>query len=407
MRIFTGIAAAEGMAKGKALVFRRTPQAAKKRNILSFGVKWELKKLARARATAKETIAAHLHEGMPEESAQILETHLLMLDDPEYISQIETFITEELASAEWAIESVSVAMANLLAESEDPLLSERADDIRDVSIALIEATRGRRRTLDLTLNEEVILVADTLLPSDLYALDMSKVIGISLDGGGRASHVAILVRAFQIPTVIATGSASESANDGDEVIVDGTAGEVYIRADYTASQLLDERYATWLAHEEALGQMVDLPTVMGDGHTVSLHANIQGVAELAGLSQSGANGIGLFRSEFLFMESATLPTEEQQYIAYRQAVEAMAPKPVTIRTLDVGGDKVIEGLGIDEKNPILGWRAVRFCLARKDIFSAQLRALLRASAHGKLRIMFPMISGVEELNAVLLLLESV
>ncbi len=407
MRIFKGIAASEGMVKGKALVFRHASTVAERRHILANGIARELNILAKAMSEARLTIEEHTNSHLSDESQQILEAHLLMLDDPEYRQQIEAYIRTNLVSAQWAIEEVSEQYATLLAESGDELLAERADDIRDISLTLLDATSGRRRSHDLALDEDVILVADSLMPSELFALDKSRILGLVLDGGARASHVAILVRAFGIPAVIATGRASLCVNDGDEMIVDGSWGEVYVRADLTAAQLLDERYARWQEHEAQLREMVDLPTEMVDGHRVELHANIQGLVEVDGVRSSGAHGIGLFRSEFLFMERAALPTEEEQYQAYKTVLQQMAPKPVTIRTLDIGGDKVVQELGIDEKNPILGWRAVRFCLARKDIFTTQIKALLRASVHGRLKIMFPMISGLEELNAVLHLLEHV
>ncbi len=407
MRIFKGIAASEGMVKGKALVFRRASMAAERRHILADGVSRELKTLEKALDEARHTIEAHDQSQLPDESQQILEAHLLMLSDPEYRRAIEAYIRTNLVSAQWAIEEVSEQYASLLAESGDALLQERADDIRDISLYLLEAAKGRKRSVDFVIDDDVVLVADSLMPSDLFALDKSRILALVLDGGARASHVAILVRAFNIPAVIATGRASRSVNDGDEVIVDGIWGEVYVRADLSAAQMLDERYARWQEHESELREMIDLPTEMVDGHRVELLANIQGLVEMEGVCASGASGIGLFRSEFLFMERATLPTEEEQYQAYKAVLEKMAPKAVTIRTLDIGGDKVVKDLGIDEKNPVLGWRAVRFCLSRKDIFTTQLRALLRASVHGKLKIMFPMISGVEELNAALHLLEHV
>lgn len=401
MRIFKGIAASEGFAKGKAFVHLHASMAAERQHILSDGVAPEIEKFQKAVLSARANLQDHQTEGITKESADILEAHLLMLSDPEYLQQIEAYITTNLVCAQWAVEAVTSSMVALLEQAEAELLRDRADDFRDVSLHLINAIRGKGARRMEHLNEDVILVADTLMPSELFAMDKTHVIGISLDGGGRASHVAILVRAFNIPTVIATGSASAKVKDGDEVIVDGTYGEVFIRPDLTAVQQLDERYALWQQHEEDLRQMADLPTEMTDGHTVLLKANIQTVTELDAALKCGASGIGLFRSEFLFMESAERASEERQFQAYRQALEAMAPNPVTIRTIDIGGDKIVSGLGIDEKNPILGWRAVRFCLSRKDIFTIQLRALLRASVYGKLQVMFPMISGVEELTAVL------
>jgi phosphotransferase system enzyme I (PtsI) len=298
-------------------------------------------------------------------------------------------------------------MVNLLEATNDEVLRERAVDFRDVSLHLIDAIKGKGERRMEHLDEDVVLIADILMPSEIFSMDKTHILGISLDGGGRASHVAILVRAFNIPTVLATNGASKTVSDGEEVIVDGIYGEVFIRPDHTVSQMLDERFNLWQEHEVELHTMVELPTTTTDGHTLLLKANIQTTSEVDSVQACGASGIGLFRSEFLFMESLENPSEERQCAVYRQVLEAMAPKPVTIRTIDIGGDKMVSGLGIDEKNPILGWRAVRFCLSRKDIFTVQLRALLRASVYGKLQIMFPMISGVEELNAVLHLLEHV
>ncbi len=407
MRIFKGIAASEGLAKGKALVHHHASMAAEKQHILADGVAAELEKFRSALKTAKQTLKAHDASDISKESKDILETHLLMLEDPEYIQQIEGYITTNLVCAQWAIDSVTTTMVTLLEQTDDELLRERAVDFKDVSLYLIDSIKGKGQRRMEHLNEDVILVADILMPSELFAMDKTHILGICLDGGGRASHVAILVRAFNIPTVLAAGGASKTVNDGDEIIVDGTYGETFIRPDHTVSQMLDERYALWQQHEIELHQMAALPTVTTDGHEVLLKANIQTSVEVEAAKVCGASGIGLFRSEFLFMESLENPSEERQFEAYKQVIEAMAPNPVTIRTIDIGGDKVVSGLGIDEKNPILGWRAVRFCLSRKDIFTVQLRALLRASVYGKLQIMFPMISGVEELNAVLHLLEHV
>ncbi|MGE4585474.1 MAG: phosphoenolpyruvate--protein phosphotransferase [Sphaerochaeta sp.] len=407
MRIFKGIAASEGLAKGKALVHHQASMVAEKQHILADGIAGELEKFRTALSTAKRTLEEHNVRDITKESKEILETHLMMLQDPEYIQQIEAYISTNLVCAQWAVDSVTTDMVALLEKTEDALLRERAVDFRDVSLYLIDAIKGKGSHRMENLDEDVILVADVLMPSELFAMDKTHVLGISLDGGGRASHVAILVRAFNIPTVLATGGASKTVKDGDEVIVDGTYGEVFVRPDLMVSQMLDERFELWQQYEVELHQMADLPSVTTDGHPVQLKANIQTSSEVDGIKALGACGIGLFRSEFLFMESLEHPSEQRQFEVYKQVVESMAPNPVTIRTIDIGGDKVVSGLGIDEKNPILGWRAVRFCLSRKDIFTIQLRALLRASVYGKLQIMFPMISGVEELNAVLHLLEHV
>jgi phosphotransferase system enzyme I (PtsI) len=407
MRIYKGIAASGGLAKGKALVHRNAASAAEKRHILADDVAAELEKFRGAVNTARAHLQEHNTGEISKESKDILETHLMMLDDPEYIGQIEAYITTNLVCSQWAIDSVTNEMVRLLEQSTDELLRERALDFKDIALHLIAAVKGDGQRPLEALDEDVVLVADFLMPSELFSMDKTHILGISLDGGGRASHVAILVRAFNIPTVLATGTASRNVKDGDEIILDGSYGEVYVRPDLNVAQMLDERFALWQEHEYELKKMVDLPTEMTDGHVILLKANIQTSIEVDAVKESGASGVGLFRSEFLFMESLELPSEQRQFEAYRHVLEAVSPKPVTIRTIDIGGDKIVKGLGIDEKNPVLGWRAVRFCLSRKDIFTVQLRALLRASVYGKLQIMFPMISGVEELNAVLYLLEHV
>lgn len=407
MRILKGIAASEGLSKGKALLHLRTTMVAEKQHIMAKDVQEELQKFRIAVEQAKKTLEEHQGPEISAGPAEILQTHLMMLSDPEYLAQIEEYISTNLVCAEWAVESVTNSMVALLEDSPDEMLKERSVDFKDVSLHLLDALSKRTRRTVKNLTEDVILVADALMPSELFSMDKQHIIGIALDGGSRASHVAILVRAFNIPTVIALGTASQKAHDGDEILLDGNYGEVVIRPDLTAVQNLNERYARWMEHEQELREMIDLPTITSDGCEVLLKANIQTVCEVEAAKEVGASGIGLFRSEFLFMDSKGGSTEQQQFEAYREVVQSMAPLPVTIRTIDIGGDKVVSGMGIDEKNPILGWRAVRFCLSRKDIFSVQLRALLRASVYGKLRIMFPMISGVEELNAVLHLFEHV
>jgi phosphotransferase system enzyme I (PtsI) len=407
MRIFKGIAASEGLAKGKALLHVHSQLVAEKHHILPEAVQSELELFRVAVGKARKNLEQHYVSDIASLPGEILETHLMMLSDPEYISQIETYIEKKLFCAQWAVDTVTNSMITLLEASDDAVLRERVIDFKDVGLHLVEALSGKSGQDLSSLKEDVILVADTLMPSELFAMDKTHVKGIALDGGGRASHVAILVRAFGIPAVLALGNASAKVKDGDEVIVDGVYGEFYVRPEVTAAQNLGKKYALWQHHEAELLTMVDLPTVMKDGHTLLLKANIQTDGEVDAAKRYGASGIGLFRSEFLFMGANDSASEEQQFNAYRKVVESMAPKSVTIRTIDVGGDKIVKGMGIDEKNPILGWRAVRFCLSRKDIFTIQLRALLRSSVYGKLQIMFPMISGVEELDAVLHLFEHV
>ena len=296
MRIFKGIAASEGLAKGKALVHHHASMAAEKQHILADGVPGELAKFRSALQTAKQTLQEHDASNISRESKDILETHLLMLEDPEYIQQIEAYITTNLVCAQWAIDSVTSSMVALLEQTDDDLLRERAVDFKDVSLYLIDAIKGKGQRRMEHLSEDVILVADILMPSELFAMDKTHILGICLDGGGRASHVAILVRAFNIPTVLAAGGASKTVNDGDEIIVDGTYGEAFIRPDHTVSQMLDERYALWQQHELELHQMAGLSTTTTDGREILLKTNIQTANEWkpprpAVLQESGCSAL--------------------------------------------------------------------------------------------------------------------
>ncbi|KKK76051.1 hypothetical protein LCGC14_2867580, partial [marine sediment metagenome] len=256
------------------------------------------------------------------------------------------------------------------------------------------------------LDEESIVVAHNLLPSDAVTMNKQKVIGIATDVGGKTSHTAILARSFEIPAVLGLSNITQYVQTGDELIVDGTKGLVIVKPDKREIKKYYNTLAEWHKHELQLLNLNKLPAETRDGKMISLEANIEIPEEVESVIAHGADGIGLYRSEFLFIRPNRFPTEEEQFQAYRSVLESVKGKSVTIRTVDLGGDKVIPGFnGINESNPILGWRAVRFCLSRPDIFKAQLRAMLRSSVYGNLKIMFPMISGIEELESILTLLE--
>jgi phosphotransferase system enzyme I (PtsI) len=408
MRILKGIAASSGIGIGRAFLYVHEKLVIPHTSIPETRFRAEKERFHHA----LETVAAEL-ERMRTDSAEsdhqkILETHLLMLADPEFIRSVEERIDSERLCAEWAVESVASALMEMLETAGDPVLRERSADLYDVGWRVIREMMGKRRPELASINEEVVLVADTLLPSEALSLDHMNVKAIALNGGGRTSHVAILARALQIPTVVGLGKVTAKVRPGDEIIVDGNLGEVAIRPSSASASKMRDRYDRWLEHERELQELAALDTVTKDGHKVLLKANIETVDEVDAVLKHGAGGIGLFRSEFLFLKPGGA-TEDEQFDAYRGVLEQMRGiGSVTIRTIDVGGDKVIPGMeGLGEDNPILGWRAVRFCLSRKDIFRTQLRALLRASAYGKIKIMFPMISGPEELEQVLLVLEQV
>jgi phosphotransferase system enzyme I (PtsI) len=330
------------------------------------------------------------------------------LQDPEYIEEIKESISIRFLNACWAIESVTSGLVATLQSSDVEMIRERAIDFIEISELLIGELSNVKRPDISVLDEDVILIADSLLPTEMLTLDRNHIKAIGLDTGGRTSHVAIFARSFNIPTILGLGSASLKVHNGDEVLVNGNIGRIAIRPEWNVSKEFFLMRDIYQSHVDELKDIATLPSVTLDGRSFELKANIETADEIPGAIVNGANGIGLFRSEFLYMQkTGAPPTEEEQFQAYKKVLEAMDNRPVTIRTIDVGGDKAVKGMGISEENPILGWRAVRFCLERKDIFRIQLRALLRSSLYGKLHIMFPMVSGNDELDGVLFILEQV
>jgi phosphotransferase system enzyme I (PtsI) len=292
----------------------------------------------------------------------------------------------------------------------DDYLRERTADLHDVGKRIINNLMVRDRVDMASLEDEVILVCHDLMPSDAIAMDKVKVKGIAMDAGGKTSHTAIIARAFEIPAVLGLGNISERVNSGDYIIIDGFKGLVLLDPDRTAREEYLRRLHAAQKRDIQLMRFNELAAETRDGKVLSLKANIEIPEEVDAADTHGADGIGLYRSEFLFMRSDHLPDEQEQFDAYSRVLAAMKPRPVTIRTLDLGGDKLMNSLQVQgggEKNPILGWRAIRFCLSHVDIFRTQLRALLRASIHGNLRIMIPLISSVAELREALALIEAV
>lgn len=403
MRIMTGIPSSSGLADGPALVYLHSSIITEKEHILPSRIQ---KEVSRFHAAVK-TVSKELEQIGDDSttSKDILETHRMMLGDPEFIRAVDAMIEQEAVCAPWAVKTTIETMTKPLESSKDAVFRERAMDFEDVSLQIIRVLEGQPQHGLSHLDHDVILVGDKLLPSELFSIDKAHVLGIALDGGGPTSHIAILTRSLRIPTVLALGSFSSKVHNGDEVIVDGNYGEVFVRPELGAKRTVKERNERMQEEQHQLDMLSRLPTVTTDGHTMKILANIEMVGEVPMVKQVGSDGIGLYRSEYLILEGGEKISEDTQFENYKSVIQAMAPNPVTIRTFDIGGDKVVPGLGIDEQNPILGWRAVRFCLARKDIFSVQLRALLRASVYGKLRIMFPMISGVKELDDVLAVLD--
>lgn len=334
--------------------------------------------------------------------AGFLDAHILMLDDPELSKQIKTKIIDSRYNAERALFETVKGFVELIKASSDQYIKERTFDIRDVAKRVLGNLLYKKRVDLRDLNEEVILIAHELLPSDTLTMDKRMVKGIATDAGGRTSHTAILARAFEIPAVLGLRNITAEVRNGDMVIIDGGKGIVIVRPDEPTLEQYRKKLNDWQKKEVELLNLNVLPAETKDGKKILLKANIEIPEETESVISHGADGVGLYRSEFFFIQPGEFASEDEQYKAYSQVLSSMGDKPVTIRTIDLGGDKILPGTAyFEETNPILGWRSIRFCMTRKDIFETQLRALLRASVHGNLRIMFPMISGVEELDQVL------
>ncbi len=332
----------------------------------------------------------------PEELA-VFDAHLMMAGDPELRSQIEDMIKNDKVNAEYATEQVANMMITIFESMEDAYMRERAADIKDVTFRL-KCNLCRKIIPNLaTIDTPVVIVAKDLTPSDTGSLNKEFAKGFATEIGGRTSHSAIMARSLEIPAVVGVTGILEAANEGDEVILDAISGEVILNP--TAEQVAEytAKAEEFKAQKEALKALKDQPSISTDGHKVLLVGNIGSPKDAEGVVENGGEGVGLFRTEFLYMKSEDWPDEDTQYEAYKAVLETMNGKPVVIRTLDIGGDKKLKYYEFEEElNPFLGVRAVRFCLMRKDIFRTQLRALLRASAFGKLCIMFPMIATVQE-----------
>ncbi len=351
----------------------------------------------------KETALKNLGE----EEAQVFDAHLMVLSDPELIGQVKDSITSNKVNADSALKEVTDMFISIFAGMEDnPYMQERAADIRDVSKRVLAHLLGVKIPSPATIKDEVIIVAADLTPSDTAQLNRQYVKAFVTDIGGRTSHSAIMARSLEIPAIVGTKEVTSIAKDGDIIIVDGLAGDVFLNpseeviAEYRAKA---EAFASQQAEWEKLK---DSKTYTKDGHQVELAANIGTPKDLEGVVNNGAEGVGLYRTEFLYMDSHEMPTEEDQFEAYKAVLEGMNGKPVVVRTMDIGGDKELPYLPLPhEMNPFLGYRAIRISLNEPEMFRTQLRALLRASVYGKLRIMFPMIATLNDFRGAKALLE--
>jgi phosphotransferase system enzyme I (PtsI) len=343
---------------------------------------------------------------MSKEKAAIFEAHQMMLEDTEFQAQIKERLEADRENIEWIVWDISREIASKMLASPDPYFRERAVDVADVSHRLMHKLLGIKEFSLADLAEDLILVAHDLLPSEVLSMNKDRVKGIAMDMGSRTSHTAILAKSFGIPAVLGLSTITQELKAGDILALDGEAGQVIINPTKAALLKHDAALKLYQRNRNKLLAQAELPAETKDGRRVCLKANIEVPEEAEQVLRYGAEGIGLYRSEFLFLSPGQAAGEERQYQAYSTVLKAMGDRPVTIRTLDVGGDKVSPNIqSVDDKNPLLGWRAIRMCLAMPDLFKTQLRAVLRASVYGKVKIMFPMISGIEELEQSLALLE--
>ena len=398
-----GIPVSAGVCRGKILVLDKVRHTILQRELADAELAEEVNRLEKALVHTREQILAVQHklaEGIGAEQASIFDAHLMVLEDPALIDEAVRVIQTEKVNAEHAFHTVSERYASALAKVDDEYLRERVSDMRDVTGRVLNNLLGREEEVDLRhLKEPCIIIAHDLTPSKTAQMDRQKVLGFATDVGSKTSHTAIMARSLRIPAVVGLKNASEELESGEYALLDGYNGIIILNpTDQTLFEYgqLVRRHVTL---EEKLRDALNQPAVTLDNHRVLLTANIEQAEDTSSVKTSGAEGVGLFRTEYLFINRDSPPTEEQQYQEYRQVALALKPQPVVIRTLDLGGDKFLSHLHVPtEMNPFLGWRAIRFCLQNRDIFGAQLRAILRASAEGNVKMMYPMISGLDELS---------
>lgn len=415
MTALKGIAASPGVVVGKAFLYVQPSLEISDAPIAEDRVESEVASFRRGLATAQAEIEALVERVRAEKGddmAEVFEGHIEILTDEEMGEQIESLIRDERKCALAAIRDGIEAQRNEFLALDDEYLRERADDLADIGRRLLYAAAGVKFASLGDLPEGAIIVARDLTPSDTAQLDPARVGGFAVETGGRTSHTAIMARTLELPAVVGCVGVVEAAQSAQEIALDGGKGEVVIDPDAAAQDQFQSRRAAFLADREAMLALASLPATTRDGETVMLGVNIGTPADANAALPWNPDGVGLYRSEFLFMDQPTLPTEDQQYKAYASVAKAMKGKPVTLRTLDVGGDKPVAAIPFpEEENPFLGWRGVRMCLYSEEgnqgVLRTQLRAALRAAAEGDVWVMYPMISAYEEVVAIKLLLAEI
>lgn len=395
-----GTGASPGIALGKALVIEHSELVIEKKTIEN--IDEEIQKLESAVKVSKEELTKVKEKALAElgeHEAEIFEAHLLVLEDPELIGSAISKIRDEKVNADYALNEIKEMFVAMFESMDNEYMRERAADIKDVTNRILRHILGIK-VVDLAgLDEEVVLIAHDLTPSDTATMNKNMVLGFLTDIGGRTSHTAIMARTLEIAAVVGLNDITKKVKDGDYIVFNGDTGEVIVNPDEETKAKYASLKEQFEEYRKSLELLKGQASITTDGRHVELAGNIGSPNDVEGLIKNDAEGVGLYRTEFLYMDKEdSFPTEEEQYEAYKAVLEGMNNKPIVIRTLDIGGDKELPYFEMEpEMNPFLGYRAIRLCLDRKDIFKTQLRALYRASVHGKLRIMFPMISSLEEL----------
>ncbi len=390
-----------GVSIGKLMFYKRNEKVIKRAHVDDVDAEW--KRFQDAKDTAVSQLKGLYDkaiEDVGEANAMIFEIHQMMLEDLDYLESIENIIRTQEVNAEFAVATTADNFAQMFAAMDDAYMQGRAADVKDVSERVLDILCGVDAGMK-EMTEPCIIAADDLAPSETVQLDKSKVLGFATMYGSSNSHTAILARTMNIPAVIGLGETLLAEYDGKMAAIDGFTGTLYIEPDDETMKVMQEKRAKDLEQKALLEQLKGKENVTKSGQKINVYANIGNVSDLGAVLKNDAGGIGLFRSEFLYLENTDFPTEDQQFSVYKQVAESMAGKKVIIRTLDIGADKQVDYFGLDkEDNPALGYRAIRICLTRPEIFKTQLRALYRAAVYGNISIMFPMIISVEEVHKI-------
>ena len=400
--MFKGIAGSEGIGIGRVVIIEEHEAVIEDKTITDVDAEIQRVQSAIEKFVNVTTeMADKMEATVGAKDADILRGHIMLLRDPTIEEQIVALIRSEKVTAEKALDQVLEQTAELFAQIPDELLQQRATDFRDIKTRIVKILLGIEELDISAVPAGTVLVAKDLTPSMTAGIVPENIAGVLTEVGGRTSHSAILARAMEIPAVLSIEGICSQVKNGDMVVLDGTRGEAIVNPDEAAVSEYEKKLEEYKKDKELLKKYTGKPTVSKDGTKVELVCNIGKPEDAKKVVECDGEGIGLFRTEFLFMDRDSLPTEEEQFEAYKSVAETLAGKPVIIRTLDIGGDKEIPYLGLEkEDNPFLGFRAIRFCLQRKDIYETQLKALVRASAFGKIKVMVPLVTGVDELRQV-------